>query len=451
MMVHDKWEQGAIEMPSKPAQQICALILMLAVFIFGDSGLAGNSAQPSHGLQQAIQFGISHSHDISASQSETRFREKNAEFVKRGRVVPQLSLAVGYQQLAYDNLRIDNTGQAISNNGRNMMYSVTASYDLQKLFGPESILATQSTSFAKMREKIVQRDLIRGIKRSYYSIQEIKLEIIELNKLIALFSRIDEILKRQKKIGVFNELERRQFQVQQSILQNDLELRSSDLDAALLQLSTLINADLATTKALTEDTLTPPALVFVTQKVDPEILASRPDQTLMQNLSRDYNLSKLEYEKFNSIPLPVLFVKGSRDLPTMPSSDGPQSVVEIGVSFPIESLFTRAVQSEVLSARAKVNQSVFERNVFEYRNQIRLNALNLNRLKLQASSLEKTRNETSKLLDRTFLFYSQKRLDVLGTLDIFSKYLQAARNYFFNQQQIRIIDAELEYLVGGDS
>jgi hypothetical protein len=49
------------------------------------------------------------------------------------------------------------------------------------------------------------------------------------------------------------------------------------------------------------------------------------------------------------------------------------------------------------------------------------------------------------------LFYSQKRLDVLGTLDIFSKYLQAARNFYQNELQLKSSDADLEYLVGGAS
>lgn len=60
-----------------------------------------------------------------------------------------------------------------------------------------------------------------------------------------------------------------------------------------------------------------------------------------------------------------------------------------------------------------------------------------------------TRTEIKDLLDKSFLYYSQKRIDVLGTLDIFQKYLQATTNSLMNDLQIQMIDSELEYLVGG--
>jgi outer membrane protein TolC len=428
-------------------QSCCSFILFFTIFSVTGSA----DAEPKGGLQELIAFGLARSHDISAVKSETKFQEATEEFVHRKRVIPQIGISAGYQQLSYDNLKDDGTGRLISNNGRNSSLSITASYDLQTLFNADSILARQSTHFSKVREEIAKRETVRNIKKLYFEVLETQLELLEFNKLINLFGRIDDILKRQTKVGIFNEIERRQFQAQRSILQYDLQSRSADLDAIYLQLSTVINADVATTKMLAGNVSEVVALRFATSDVEPERLSQLNDQLILENFGRDLKQSKLEFEKFNSVPLPVLYVKASRDLPTRPASDGPQTVAEIGLTIPIDGLFTRSSQRSMLSVRSAVNQTLFDRNILEYRNQIRKSALNLNRSKSQAAELERTRIEMTKLLDRTFLFYSQKRLDVLGTLDIFSKYLQAARNFYQNELQLKSSDADLEYLVGGAS
>lgn len=397
-----------------------------------------------------IQLGMENSLDYSSARLEAQVQESNEKSVSRSRIFPQIGLSASYQSLTFDRLKDDGTGKLISNNGQNVSYGVTISYDLQKLFGPEADLAKNAMNNSKIQEKIAVRDLIRNIKKNYFLINQIQNDIVEVNKVIGNFSKIDSILQKQKNIGIKNEIERQQFKVQQSIFDSDRQAKLSDLDSAYFQLATVLNIDVANLKQRLEKIKDKPPGVFSKRSIlNPTDFSNREYKEMIDNLSRDYNLSKLEYEKFNSLGLPVVYVKAGRDNPTMASSDGPQNVTEIGITIPIDSFFTRSDQKVLLSGRAEKNRVLFEKVLSEYKNQISLNILNLNRFKSQSESLGQTLVETKKLFEKTFFYYSQKRLDVLGVMDVFQKYLQASRNSLVNEWQIQTVDAELEYLVGG--
>lgn len=281
-------------------------------------------------------------------------------------------------------------------------------------------------------------------------IKETRAEIAEYEKLISQFTKADSILAQQKKIGLYNELERQQFHAQQSAFNSELQTRKADLDAAYFQLATLTDTDVARIKEYFKKAPAKTEMVFATKSEEQlEKINTLQDDEVVANLSKDYDASKLEYDKTTGWALPTVYVKGTRDNPTMPSSDGPQTVAEVGVTFPLEGFLTRSSQNSVLSAKTERTRVLYEKSVSEYRNQIKLNILNMRRYKSLVAPLEQTRAETEKLLDKSFLFYSQKRIDVLGTIDIFQKYLQAAKNSLGNQMQIELTDAELEYLVGG--
>jgi outer membrane protein TolC len=312
------------------------------------------------------------------------------------------------------------------------------------------VAAFAGAAFAKIQEKITTREVIRNVKKGYFSIAEIRAEIEELNKLIVLFEKIDGILNKQKKIGIDNTIERKQFQIQKSILTSDLQTRTSDLEMAYAQLSLSTNIDVEKLKSLTTEIAVVSDLHFASQSgLDPEKMATFEDKEILENLGRDYSLAKLDYDKYSSLPMPTIYVKGSRETPTMPSSEGPQTITEVGISIPLDSFFTRSAQKSALGAKAQKGELLYQKALLDYRNQIRLNILNLNRFKNQSKALDETRTETKGLLDKSFLYFSQKRIDVLGTLDIFQKYLQAARNSLTNNLQIQQTDTELEYLIGG--
>lgn len=439
----------------KPMWIIKTLVInfLLALSIFSSLCFAeGEKTTESSSFSSFLEYSLKNSLDRSAAGSESRYQEFSESASSKSQYIPQINLSASYQKLSYDRLRDNGSGALISNNGQNTSLGLTATYDLQKLLGADSELAKKTSYYAKLQEKILTRDVIRNIKKTFFTYLEIKAEIDELNKLISLFAKIDDILQKQKKLGINNEIEIQQFKIQSNILNSDLQSRMADLEAIYFQLSSFVSTDVAIIIEKINKITDTPQLHFVgNSNVDPEKLSKIEDQEMIENLSRDYNLSKLEYDKFNSITLPSVYVKGSRDLPTTPSSDGPLTTAEVGVSIPLDSFFTRGTQKSQLGAKSEKNQVLREKALFEYRNQIRMNVANLIRFKTQAATLDKANEETKKLLNKSFLFYSQKKLDALGTLDIFQKYLQATRNSLLNKLQLETTDAELEYLVGGVS
>lgn len=408
------------------------------------------SEDPSR-FSSLLQYGLEKSPDSKSSQLETRHQEAGVRATSRLRSLPQISLSASYQTLKYDRLKDDGTGKFVSNDGNNTSFGISVSYDLQKLFGPEGALAALALDQAKIQEKIAKRDLVRTIKKSFFLISMIKSDISEINKVIANFSKIDAILQKQKNIGVNNEIERQQFNIQQSLFNNDLQTRQSDLDAAYSQLSTILDMPAMEIQNKIDKIKDRPQLVFSNRTItNASELTKLENKEIINNLGKDYNLSKLEYEKFSSTAMPTVFARVGRDSPTMFSSDGPQNITEIGISIPIDGFFTRSDQKAQLSARADRNRVQFEKSMSDYKNQIKLNFSNLARFKNQASALDQTLNETKKLMDKSFLYYSQKRLDVLGVMDVLQKYIQTSRNHLVNEWQIQSIDADLEYLVGGE-
>ena len=432
---------------AKSKTSLCCLVAAIVLLPPLKSAF-GDTSDPSS-LASLIQLGLENSFDRSAARLETKSQDKNETFVSRTQNIPQINLTASYQKYHYDSLYETAGGNLVNNDGQRPAFGITVSYDLQKLLNADLALSKESYKLAKIQEKIAQRDVIRNVKKGYYAIIEIHSEIEELNKLIALFSRIDGILQKQKRIGIYNEIERKQFQVQQSILNSDLQTRTADLEAAYFQLSLVMNVGVELLKDRIPKIKMPTDLHFAQSKFSSDKLLALNDQDVVANLSGSYSLAKMEYDNFHSMALPTVYVRESREMPTMPSSDGYQNITEVGLSFPIDSLFTRSAQKSQLGAKAEKAEILFQKALLDYRNQIRLNAMNMSRYQGQSAQLEATRKETKGLLDKSFLFYSQKRIDVLGTLDIFQKYLQAARNVLNNDLQIQMIDAELEYLVGG--
>ena len=325
-----------------------------------------DSKAETYSLSSLIQLALGSSLDHKAAISDVKLQEASEKSISRGRLVPQMTIAASFQSYSYERAFEDSGGRNYSNNGHNSPISLTVSYDLQKLFSTESDLANQATHYSQLQEKIVRRDIIRTVKKSYFSIVETKAELEVLNELISLFSRIEAILQKQKKIGIYNELERQQFKVQESILESDLQNKKGDLDFSFAQLASITNNDVTVLKTMIESFSKKPDLHFGSQlMLDPDALSKVQEKNLLELFGRDYNIGKLEYDQFSSVPLPSIFVKGSREAPTMASSDGPQTVAEIGISIPIDGFFTRATQKTQLEAKFEKNKILFEKSLFE--------------------------------------------------------------------------------------
>lgn len=433
------------------SRRVRPLLSALALTAAVSAAAQPPSAAPNEtSLSALIGLALERSRDRSAAEAELRFQKAAETTIDRSRLIPQINALAGYQNLAYDRLRENSPGVFGPNNGVNRIYGVTVSYDLQNLLGPGSTLARQASRVAALQVEVVRRDIVRNVKKAYFAIAETQSEIDELNKLVGLFDRIDAILNKQRKLGVYNELERRQFQLQKGVLYADLQVKRADLEGAYAQLAVIVQVDAETLKQRLAGAQGNPPTVFAPATAqDVQALYQAQDSEILDYLGGSNQLAKMQYSKFASLPYPGVYARGTRQLPTVPNLDGPNTTTEAGVFLPIDGFFTRPAQKEQLRRNSEKTQALCEKAFFEYRTQILLNATNLLKFRSQSRFLAQTRSETRELLEKSFLFYAQKRIDVLGELDLFQKYLQVARSDLQNDLRIRWADAELEYLVGG--
>lgn len=404
----------------------------------------GQTLKP--GLRGLIEVGLEKSPDTKVSQSEEDLQKENATLARVQKFTPQLDLAASYQNFKFSQPYIGTNGPT-SNDGDNPNVSLTLTYDLQKVFGPESAIAAEGLYFAKVQKKLAQRDIVRNIKKAYFAILEIDKEKDELTAMIAQFDKTDSILKRQKTLGLNNSLEVEQFNIQRNLLSSDLDGRTAEEEGLYLTLSNLTTLDVKALKGhLAVSGKEPDSLNSIPQISDVD---SYSDKTVLDSLSHDYNSAKLEYDGFVGFPLPQVFVREQRQWPTYPSSDGPNTMDEVGVSIPLGDFLARGQTKSQLKSKALKAQSQMEKSIADYKTMLKTAITNRTLLKNQEKNLLSTEDQSKKLMDKAFKLYSQKRIDSLGTLDIFQKYLQASRAVLANHLLIQNAEADLEYLSGG--
>ena len=329
------------------------------------------SAPSIETLDTLVQFALEHSHDLAASEADIRFQERNRRAVIEATRIPQIDVSASYQSFSYDRPYQIASGGTTTNDGHNPAITITVTYDLQKLFGPESDLAKQAEVLAKVQAKIVQRGVVRNVKKSYFAAVSLRDECEELRKQIDLFARIDSILRKQSSLGVYNSLERQQFQIQQGLLDADLNTKLNELDAAYAGLSLATHLEV-------EDVRHRVDLITGSQKLryannahlDDSAVAKASDKELLRSMGLDFEAAELEAERFHSIAFPSVYVRGGRSWPTMLSSDGPQTYAEAGLTYPLNSLFTRSEQKAALLAKAERGRALLDKAIFEYHNHV---------------------------------------------------------------------------------
>jgi hypothetical protein len=399
-------------------------------------------------LTTLIELGLQHSSEVVLSESETKIQKNKLALSKTNRILPQLDLSASYQQHTYDRSYNQN-GNLVSNDGRNPTLGLIVTYDLKQFFGAESALNTQQEIYAKVQEKITKRSVVRQIKQNFYSLKEIGSELLVLQQQIKLFSKIENILGRQTRLGVYNNPDRQQFQVQKGLLEADVQARNRDQDVIYFSLSDLTHISVTELKERIPAIKIEPALHYANSKaITVDAVDRLEDKTIIEGLGREYNVARLEYDRFKTFALPLVFLKYLRESPTMPSGDGPQQTAEIGLSIPLNTFFIAGKEKSILQSQIDKNRLLMEKNIFEYKNSIRLGLINLLKFKEEKKNLIFIKEQSEKLLGKAFLLLSQKRIDVVGTLDIFQKHLSSSRALLQNELQIKTLDAQLEYLLG---
>jgi outer membrane protein TolC len=411
---------------------------------------AETSSGTGTSLDWIIDYGLSHSSDVLASKAETQIQQSLSEETRRGSNWPKTDFGASFQSRTYERPFLLG-GEPRSNNGSNPIFGLTVAYDLQKILGSQIALTTERVRYAKIQEIITRRDTVRSIKKAYFTIQAIESNIAVMKKIIGLFDRINNILEKQRSLGVKIDIERRQFNVQKNLLAADLSSVELDEDAAYNMLSSASRLPLAEARARIGQNQTAPKLRYASRSdLDPKLVDSLSDGAILESLGRDYTLARIEKEKFVKPLWPVVYGKISHEAPTMLSADGPQTILEVGISIPIDTLYTKNLEKSRLLSQEQKAQALFEKSVQDYRNNVRFSIESLQKLKAKSMFFGKTRDEAKELLENSFLYYAQKRIDVIATLDIFQKYLQSERQVLANDLQIQSLDADLEYLIGSE-
>ncbi|MBV6493807.1 MAG: hypothetical protein LDLANPLL_01830 [Turneriella sp.] len=395
-----------------------------------------------------LRYCVTHSTESSVSEADVSLQKATSSTVNIQRLVPQIDVFASFQRLNYDNLFLRN-GEYVNNNGNNPTAGIGLSYDLQRLFGPESSLAEESSRHSIIQSKISRRNVVRTVKKSYLLLRHIESELELLRKISSDFDRVGNILRRQKSLGVFVDVENSQFRVQKEFLASELKAKGTEKAAVYFAFSSLMNISYAEAEQVLNSISDGPNLVFA-QKENLDSLSLTEDATMLAGLSHEYNLTKLEYESYQSYPLPTAFIRSFHQWTSIPSIPaGPNQLTEAGVTFPISGFVTRREHKQELQEKANKSRTVMEKNILEYKNTVRLTITQLQHYMSERSGLETLRHETDKALQKSFQYYAQKRVDTLTILDLFMKSLQAARLQQFNRLHIETLDAELEYLLGG--
>lgn len=429
-----------------------SFILTLWAIIQGPPASAENAnktvAEKIADFPSLLRYCVTHSTESSVSEAEVGFQKVASSSVDFQRLVPQIDVFASFQRLNYDNLFLRN-GEYVNNNGNNPIAGIGLTYDLQKLFGPESLLADESARHSLIQAKISQRNVIRTVKKSYLLLRHIEAELALLRKISGDFDRIGNILRKQKSLGVFVEVESTQFRVQKEFLASELKAKETEKGAVYFAFSSLMNVSYAEAELALGSISDGPSPVY-TQKDNLVSLSLTEDAMMLAGLSHEYNLTKLEYDSYQSYPLPTAFIRSFHQWTSIPSIPaGPNQLTEAGVTFPISGFVTRREHKQELLEKANKSRTVMEKNILEYKNTVRLTITQLQHYMSERSGLETLQRETDRALQKSFQYYAQKRIDTLTILDLFMKSLQAARLQQFNKLHIETLDAELEYLLGG--
>lgn len=417
-------------------------ILWFVIAVVPNAGFAQS-------LTELTELALKKSTDLRAAQSEAEAQSLTAKVVSRGRVVPQVTVGASRASVTFDRKVDAGSGQFVSNDGEVNSLNVTLSYDLQRLFGPEANIAQISAKNAESLREVVRRAVVRDVKKAFWSVIALRQELASFRALLDRFSKVGGVLERERSIGVDTSLEQSQFRLQRDLVESELEARTTDLDSAYANMALLLGENLKATEArFSIDPNLKPEEPRSFSGISPEELMNDGDPVILKSLAFDSELARREADGFVRAPLPGIYLRGSRDNTTIYSGDGPQSSIEVGLALPLEAFATRGAQKAALQAKAIKADALKERALLEYQNQIRIQANLLRRVSFQRSALIEAESKSQKLLDRSFRFYAQRRIDAVGATDIFQKHLQAVRNVLLNSLQIRTSEAELEYLLG---
>lgn len=418
---------------------ICFLASLGSLVHANDSDLLKMDKSSIRTVDDLVVYSVQNSSDSLISEAEVKIQSTMSSIADKLKKLPQIDVYGTYQDATYYENRIPRNGTLITNSGTNRIFGASVSYDLQKLFGPENVVARGHAEHSEVLDHVSKLNIRRVARKSLALFLQIRNELKEIEENLSFMNKVQEIIARSKKMGVFNEIETGQYKIQKDFLLADRETKNHELDAVYAGIGLLMNLPVDEVKPVLNN------LRIDDSRID----ISRSNETVVQrSLGADYHLAKLELDSYQTVPLPTLFVRSFYQDPTIPSFQGKNHFTEYGLTFNLTNLFIRSSHKAELQEKVAKTMALKRKNELDYENNVKLAEDQKKHFQNEAKFLNALKAETTSMLKKSFLYYSQRRIDILTLMDISQKNLQASQRLLLNQYHQSLIDADLEYYFG---
>lgn len=392
-----------------------------------------------HTTDDLVLYSVQNSSDSLISEAEVKIQSTMSSIAEKLKNLPQIDVFGTYQNATYFENRINKNGTLITNSGSNRIYGASVSYDLQKLFGPEGIVAKGHAEHSEILDRISKLNVKRLVRKSFALYEQLSGELKDIEESLKFMDKVRSIISKSKKLGVFNELETGQSRIQKDFLLADRETKNHELDTVYAGFGLLMNLPVDEVRPILDHLKTDSTNTIVTQSYE---------SIVRLGLGADYHLAKLELDSYQTVPLPTLFVRSFYQDPTIPSFQGRNHFTEYGLTFNVTNLFVRSSHKSELQERVAKTLAMKRKNELDYENNIKLVQDQKKHFQREAKFLMALKSETESLLKKSFLYYNQKRIDTLTLIDMSQKDLQASQRILINKYHQSLIDADLEYYLG---
>ena len=390
-------------------------------------------------MDDLVVYSVQNSSDSLISEAEVKIQSTMSSIAEKLKNLPQIDVFGTYQNATYFENHINKNGTLVPNSGTNRIYGASVSYDLQKLFGPESTIARGHAEHSEILDRISKLNVKRLVRKSFALYEQLRAELKDIEDSLQFMDKVQGIINKSNKMGVFNEIETGQYKIQKDFLLADRETKNHELDAVYSGFGLLLNLPVDEIR---------PILGHLKSDASQSELAGNTESVVRQGLGADYHLAKLELDSYQAIPLPTVFVRSFYQDPTIPSFQGPSHFTEYGLTFNVTNLFVRSSHKTELQERVAKTLTLKRKNELDYENSVRLAEDQKKHFQNEAKFLMALKAETEAMLKKSFLYYSQKRIDTLTLIDMSQKNLLASQRLLLNKYHQSLIDADLEYFLG---
>lgn len=396
------------------------------------------SLQPA--LQRLIENALKNAPNAAVADAEQALRKVAQAHTDFNRFVPGVDI-YGTKSMVWPHNRNDWLGI--------QTFGVQLSFDLQRMFGPESAIAADSEYFGRVQARLERRNIVRLVKNYYTTLYFLKLSISEVTQLETYLANLKTMVAKMRSYGVFVGVEENLLNAEHSVIRHEIIARTAEFNVLLVQLSVLTGETEENLRTLIDPAQYPTRFEttgFSRENLDAMLAAE--DQDMFANLSKDYNTLKAEYDNYSTLPMPSVFFRVFTQQNSTSPLLGPNEGGEVGFTYPLGNLVGRKSHQGELKEKLTQTAAVAKKNLVEYRAAIRTTGLHRLALQAELQRLSADRQRMKEFLPKAPALYRQKRIDMSGTLDLMRRYWDTTKLYFSELETVHRLDAELEYLTG---